>query len=154
VQRRTLKLESHTVRDTLDASTPELLVQFRVDTNVRSAHMFSCKLDHGLQGAVEYKGGIIRGREREQSIYTLTAHGARFLNDRPWTRLWRWMVYSRVTTSSRALRLPVCGLIVMILSARNDFYNEYTETDPFLSRFRRGLFVHKNKHLISLGSSI
>ena len=38
---------------------------------------------------------------------TFTAQGARFLKERPWTRLWRWMVYSRVTTSSNALRLPV-----------------------------------------------
>lgn len=42
------------------------------------------------------------------SITDLTAWGARFLNERPWTRLWRWMVYSRVTTSWRAERvLPV-----------------------------------------------
>jgi hypothetical protein len=41
----------------------------------------------------------------------LTAHGARFLKDLPWTRLWRWMVYSRVTTSCSAERVlpPVYG---------------------------------------------
>jgi hypothetical protein len=37
----------------------------------------------------------------------LTAHGARFLNDRPCTYLCRWMVYSRVTTSCSALRVLV-----------------------------------------------
>ena len=46
------------------------------------------------------------------STTDLTAQGARFLKERPWTRLCRWMVYSRVTTSWRAERvLPiyVCG---------------------------------------------
>ena len=39
------------------------------------------------------------------STTDLTAWGALFLNDRPWTRLWRWMVYSLVTTSWRAERV-------------------------------------------------
>jgi hypothetical protein len=47
---------------------------------------------------------------RENSKMDLTAHGARFLNERPCTSLCRWMVYSRVTTSWRAERVlpPVC----------------------------------------------
>lgn len=45
-----------------------------------------------------------------KSTTDFTAQGARFLKERPWTRLCRWMVYSRVTTSWRAERvLPVCG---------------------------------------------
>ena len=48
---------------------------------------------------------------RENSRMDLIAHGARFLNERPCTRLCRWMVYSRVTTSWSAERVfpPVCG---------------------------------------------
>lgn len=45
-----------------------------------------------------------------KSTTDLTAQGARFLKERPCTRLWRWMVYSRVTTSWSAERVlpPVC----------------------------------------------
>ena len=45
-----------------------------------------------------------------KSITDLTAQGARFLNERPCTRLCKWMVYSRETTSWSAERVlpPVC----------------------------------------------
>jgi hypothetical protein len=40
-----------------------------------------------------------------KSMTDLTAHGARFLKERPCTRLCMWMVYSRVTTSCSAERV-------------------------------------------------
>lgn len=42
---------------------------------------------------------------RANSTTDLIAQGARFLKERPCTRLCRWMVYSRVTTSLRAERV-------------------------------------------------
>lgn len=45
---RTLKLESHAVRHALDTTTPELLVEFWVDTDVGCAHVFLGKRNDGL----------------------------------------------------------------------------------------------------------
>ena len=69
--------------------------------NQRPYSLFRC----GARGAFwdVVSGVVCDWTERR----TFTAQGARFLKERPWTRLWRWMVYSRVTTSSNALRLPV-----------------------------------------------
>jgi hypothetical protein len=39
-----------------------------------------------------------------KSLISLIALGALFLNEAPKMRLWRWMVYSRATTSARADR--------------------------------------------------
>ena len=49
---------------------------------------------------------------RANSTTDLIAQGARFLKERPCTRLCRWIVYSRVTTSLRAERvLPVYEMV-------------------------------------------
>lgn len=58
---------------------------------------------------------------RANSTTDLIAWGARFLKERPWTRLWRWMVYSRVTTSLRAERvLPVLSQVLSEIKERRN----------------------------------
>src|SRR5258706_1125777 len=78
-------------------------------------------------------GKLCLKRDELWRARTFMAQGARFLKDRPWTRLWRWMVYSRVTTSPNALRLPVylrgCGVSLTIEGRGGEGRGENDEID-------------------------
>jgi hypothetical protein len=68
-----------------------------------------------------------------KSTTDLTAQGARFLNERPCTRLCMWMVYSRVTTSASAERcLPVWKEEIMVSQLRCRF-RSMKQYKPFWS---------------------
>ena len=56
-------------------------------------------------------------------LISLMARGALFLNEAPKIRLWRWMVYSRATTSARADRpgLLVLGGAISAVEISNQF---------------------------------
>jgi hypothetical protein len=91
--------------NSLDSLSPDSLVEFGVQSHIGGSHRFLGKVDHGFDGP-----------------------GARFLNERPCTRLWRWMVYSRVTTSCSAERVlpPVCSTLMSYDVCARVFQGERT----------------------------
>lgn len=102
----TLKLDADTVRHVLDTLLPQLLVQLGVKSDILDTHCLTTPEQN------ETNTRRVKRTFCAKVTTDFTAHGARFLNERPCTSLCRWIVYSRVTTSWSAERvLPVCQRI-------------------------------------------
>jgi hypothetical protein len=86
------------VGNVLDALSPDSGIQGRVQADIVGPHGFSCKLDDRLDGtrSALSKQSTIRDLVHAEITKTLLLT---CLKPTPWTCLWRWTVYSRVTTS-------------------------------------------------------
>lgn len=109
--------------NTSNATLPKLLVQDRIDTNISSTHVSLGELLDGLdstgstllelktkdlQSGVSIGGFSSRYLQKHHRQHDDDYGYIRFQR----TRLWRWMVYSRVTTSEMALLCLVDGAIL------------------------------------------
>lgn len=105
----------------LDPLLPDLLVQLRVDADILSSLVgkksqsaccrYRCHFQPGYANLQIPACPLFQLAVVEHTmaccanlVISLIAFGALFLNDVPKMRLWRWIVYSRATTSARADR--------------------------------------------------